>query len=132
MVGIHLSIYPPWYTLVGTPRYTPCTCLPVYMSGTGSCYTENVRFVRVVEGGRHDAQRGCLSSPQNKPSPCQETYLKRQRNPLQKARLHKEEQNLSTPPGMTSRPPKARDRPFTRFTVGLTLGSWPLFLAKSD
>ena len=50
-------------------------------------------------------ERGPLC-PQNKPSFLGETGAKRHRNPLQKAPLHKDDQNVKTPLKVTSNPPQ--------------------------
>jgi len=125
--GREIPAYPPWClppTLGYTPPLQPYLRVwfkPVMSLGP-----------RCAHYGQHVHDPGCgnytfspgveeesllwvgkvPSSPQNKPLSPAETARKRPRNPAQKALLHKDDENLSTPPEVLSGPPQGKTPPF--------------------
>ena len=116
-------------TMVGT---LPAPSLPVY-----PVYTTRYTFLLPgcdtfntgVEEGRPREARRSLFSLQNKPPPSTEIGLKRQRNPLQKALVHKDGENPSTPQEVTSNLPQGEGPLFHTFQHSrVTPGPGPMFL----
>ena len=110
-----ILVYASLYTMVGVHPAHPGYTYPMYTLRYTLWYTGFYTFGPEVEDGRGDFSRNPPFSPQNKLLRPRETLLIRQRNPPQKAPVHKGGEKYPTLPEVLSNLPRSPGPPFNPF-----------------